>query len=223
MISCLIAESELQHKFSCIRAILLDWDGVFNNGFKQENGSGFSETDSMGLNLLRYSIFLKSHSIPYVGLISGEKNPAAIFYSRREHFHACYFSVKDKSIALQDFLSRFGLNGQEVIYFFDDVLDLPVARRSGMRAYIGHPSRNKFQEYLIKEKLVDIMSDLGGGNHALRELCEYLMDKCGTWSDILRSREKYDDHYKAYIHERNVITTAFYTCESSGILPAQPD
>ncbi|MFM7838489.1 MAG: hypothetical protein ACKO6K_02890, partial [Chitinophagaceae bacterium] len=44
----------LQEKLSNVRAYVFDWDGVFNEGFKNEQGSSaFSEIDAMGINLLR--------------------------------------------------------------------------------------------------------------------------------------------------------------------------
>ena len=51
--------SVLIEKLSKVKALLFDWDGVFNDGRKtQTSGSGFSEVDSMALNMLRFSLWL---------------------------------------------------------------------------------------------------------------------------------------------------------------------
>ena len=51
---------ELKQKLMNVKAFVFDWDGVFNNGQKQSSGgSHFSEVDSMGLNLLRFSHYLR--------------------------------------------------------------------------------------------------------------------------------------------------------------------
>ena len=44
----------LSTSFRNIKAIILDWDGVFHSGYKSLKGeSQFSEADSMGMNMLR--------------------------------------------------------------------------------------------------------------------------------------------------------------------------
>lgn len=217
MFFSLLKKEDLLKKLSYIRCILLDWDGVFNGGYKLMHGSGFSETDSMGLNLFRYFIFRKNNSLPVCVILSGEKNDTSIYFSSREHLHACYFKVKDKSIALNDIKKRWSLNEEEIIFFFDDVLDLPVARKTGIRAYVHHPSRNKFLDFLKKENLCDIYSDLGGGNNALREIFENLMDLEFDYSSIIISRELYDMQYTNYITLRNSINPEFFILENSEI------
>ena len=55
--------SEIDRKLTHIKAFVFDWDGVFNNGVKNENkSSNFNEIDSMGTNMLRFSYFLKYSS-----------------------------------------------------------------------------------------------------------------------------------------------------------------
>lgn len=218
MFNSLISKEEIQIRLGKIRCVLLDWDGVFNNGYKHTEGSGFSETDSMGLNLFRYFLFRKNNLLPFCAIISGEKNDTAFYYSKREHLHACYFKIKDKSIALNDFKKRWNLKDDEIIYFFDDVLDLPVARNVGLRAYIHHPSRTHFLNYLKNENLCDIYSDLGGENAALREIFENLMVLGNDFSSILLSREKYDGRYAEYITERNSVQTEFYYLHNCEII-----
>ena len=44
-------EPELLRRLARTKAVLFDWDGVFNDGFKDaEGGSPFSEVGSMGVN-----------------------------------------------------------------------------------------------------------------------------------------------------------------------------
>lgn len=218
MFTSLISKEDIQIRLSKIRCILLDWDGVFNNGYKHIEGSGFSETDSMGLNLFRYFLFRKNNSLPFCAIISGEKNETAFYYAKREHLHAFYFKIKDKFIALNDFKKRWNLKDDEIIYFFDDVLDLPIARTVGLRAYIHHPSRSHFLDFLKNENLCDIYSDLGGGNSALRELFENLMVLGDDFSSILLSREKYDEFYGNYITIRNAVNAEYYFLQNTEII-----
>jgi 3-deoxy-D-manno-octulosonate 8-phosphate phosphatase (KDO 8-P phosphatase) len=44
-------EPELLRRLARTKAVLFDWDGVFNDGFKDaEGGSSFSEVGGMGVN-----------------------------------------------------------------------------------------------------------------------------------------------------------------------------
>src|SRR5690606_25525005 len=67
-IFCVSPESFLK-KSKSISAFIFDWDGVFNDGTKNENGSSpFGEVDAMGANLLRYSTYLRNGEMPVVAL-----------------------------------------------------------------------------------------------------------------------------------------------------------
>ena len=75
--------SDIEKRLSKAKAFIFDWDGVFNNGFKLgQAGSGFSEVDSMGTNLLRYSHHLISGKLPVTAIISGEKNDTAFYFCK---------------------------------------------------------------------------------------------------------------------------------------------
>src|SRR4051812_41410645 len=79
--------SSISKKLEGIKAFIFDWDGVFNNGQKLGSGSSsFSEVDSMGTNLLRYSHFLKHDKLPLTAIISGERNETAFYFCQRECF-----------------------------------------------------------------------------------------------------------------------------------------
>ena len=74
-----------------IRAVVFDWDGVFNDGSKGAgHTSTFSEADSMGTNLLRYGLQLHRGRMPIAAVISGENNPSAREFVLREHFDCLY-------------------------------------------------------------------------------------------------------------------------------------
>src|SRR5436190_10827070 len=119
-----------------VKAVLFDWDGVFNNGFKQGTfGSVFSEVDSMGTNMLRYALWRASSILPatailpVTAIITGETNPSALQLAQRESFHAVYSHIKNKGEVFARFLAEYKLQPSEVLFFFDDILDLSVAEQ----------------------------------------------------------------------------------------------
>mgnify|MGYP000391914701 CR=1 FL=1 len=63
---------ELARRLVDIKAVIFDWDGVFNGGVKGEGvSSTFNEADSMGTNMLRYGLWRKTKTPPVTTIISG--------------------------------------------------------------------------------------------------------------------------------------------------------
>jgi 3-deoxy-D-manno-octulosonate 8-phosphate phosphatase (KDO 8-P phosphatase) len=215
--------SDIETRLSKAKAFIFDWDGVFNNGFKTgQAGSGFSEVDSMGTNLLRFSYFLKTKHLPLSAIISGEKNESAQFFANREHFNLSFYKIAHKIDALNYICDHKGIKPEEVVYFFDDVLDLSIAKVCGLRIMIGKEATTLFTEYCINNNLVDYISSNDGGDHGVRESCEMLMTVNGTFSEVLKQRTEHTEVYKDYIRQRNNVDTLIYTKDGAGrIIPDQ--
>ena len=81
----IIPEASLIEKMKHIKAFVFDWDGVFTDAGKDHLlQSRFSEADSMGTNLLRFSYYLNHKELPITAIISGEKNSAAFTFVDRD-------------------------------------------------------------------------------------------------------------------------------------------
>ncbi len=212
-------ESELQvaERLKRTKAFIFDWDGVFNNGFKQgQNGSGFSEVDSMGTNLLRFSHFLIHGKTPITAIISGEKNDSAQFFAEREHFDFAFYKIAHKTDALNYICKEKNIEPEEVVYFFDDVLDLSIAKICGLRIMIGKNATTLFTNYCIKNDLVDYVSHNDGLNHGIRESCEMLMTLNHNFDTVLKLRTEFSDEYKRYLEFRNNVNVSFFTKNTEG-------
>ena len=213
------APQTISNRLKKIKAFVFDWDGVFNDAGKNENlSSNFNEVDSMGTNLLRFSYFLSEHELPITGLISGEKNILSFTFSKREHFDSCYFKIADKKEALFHFCEHQRIKPEEVCYFFDDVLDLSIAKLAGLRILIGRKSNPLFNDYLKKNLLTDYISGCRGGEYGLRESCEMLMGIAGRFDEVIQHRTDFSLTYKTYIDRRNSVETFFYTKEGNTIV-----
>lgn len=203
---------ELVTKLQGINAIIFDWDGVFNNGEKSaKGGSNFSEVDSMGTNLLRYSFYLKKGSLPLTAVISGEKNDTALYFSERECFNYSFYKIKNKTDALDFICSSEQINPKQIAFFFDDVLDLPVAEVCGLRLMVNQKVNPLFANYCVKNKIVDYISANNGGNCAVREITELLIALNGNYSEVITNRKKYSDNYQSYINKRKQVKPDFLT------------
>ena len=215
----LIPPNDMVYKLNNVKAFVFDWDGVFNTGEKNSNGSSsFNEIDSMGTNLLRFSYYLQTKKFPYTALISGEKNESAFFFAKRECFNASYFKIAHKKWAFDHFCSTHSLRPNEICYFFDDVLDLSVAKEAGLRILIARKASTLFTNYVKKNHLADYITANSSGNFAVRESCEMLMGSNGIFDDVITRRMKYDEVYQQYIAARKLTNTDFYTYDGEQII-----
>jgi 3-deoxy-D-manno-octulosonate 8-phosphate phosphatase (KDO 8-P phosphatase) len=215
----LISTKEIAQKLNSIKAFVFDWDGVFNNAEKNESrSSNFNEADSMGTNLLRFSYFLKEGNLPFSAIISGEKNQQSFYFSAREHFHSCYFKFSNKIEALQHFCTLHNLKVNEVCYFFDDALDLSIAKVCGLRILINRNAGILFKNYIRQNKLADYITFNSGSSYAIREACELLMACNDNFDDVLDKRTSYDNLYQNYLQQRNSIECNFFTTSKGNII-----
>jgi len=190
-------------KLTRIKAVLFDWDGVFNDGFKRgTEGSIFSEVDSMGTNLLRYALWKMNGSLPKTAIITGEKNPSAQILAEREHFDDVFFLSKNKRVSFEVFCKKHSLKPEEVLFFFDDVLDLEVAHQCGARIMIGRTANPLLKQFTKRGEAVDYITGHDGGRHGLREGCELVMGLLSLYGPVVKSRMVYSDEYQAYLKER---------------------
>ena len=209
----------MKNKLRSIKAFIFDWDGVFNNGQKNMEGhSGFSEVDSMGINLLRFNTYLFQKQIPLTAIITGEKNGLALSFAERENFNSIYYKVKNKETALLHFCKQHQLVPSEILFVFDDILDFSVAKLVGLRMMIGRRSNPLILEYAQQQRLVDYISYHDGETNALREITELCLLLTNNFQKVLELRMKFSEEYKTYISKRNEVDTVSYSAIADEIV-----
>lgn len=205
---------EIRQKLQNIKAFVSDWDGVFNTGMKGENiSSYFTEADSMGTNLLRYFLWEKNQEMPITAIITGANNPSARKWAEREHLQVLYSRIADKKQAILHLCEQENIEPKNVMYCFDDVNDLPVAKMVGLRFLIRRNASPLFKRFVDENKLADYITGQDGGHHAIREVCELLLGLSGQYGNIVQERVNFSENYQAYFTERQTISTKFLTME----------
>jgi 3-deoxy-D-manno-octulosonate 8-phosphate phosphatase (KDO 8-P phosphatase) len=196
---------QLMQKWSKIKAFVFDWDGVFNTGLKgHETTSHFTEADSMGVNMLRFSYWLtNNYTQPVTAIITGQNNVSAEHFANREHFNFIFSGCPDKQSAYEQFLESAGINHDEVMYVIDDVLDLTIADKCGLRIMINRYASPLFYNHVKTKKLADYISFNVGGENAVREVCELLIGLNGNYTTVMEKRMVFEGDYKTYLDERN--------------------
>jgi 3-deoxy-D-manno-octulosonate 8-phosphate phosphatase (KDO 8-P phosphatase) len=211
----------IKEKLKHIKAFVFDWDGVFNDGFKNDAGSSpYSEIDSMGTNMLRLSHYLQTGIHPVFAVISGEKNNAAFALAKRECFHAVYFRIKHKAGAIEHLAAQHGLKNEEIAFVFDDVLDFSATAITGLRIMVPHAANPLLAEFCIKNNLVDYITQCDGHEHAVRETAEMLIALKGNYEATMKNRMDFSAVYQEYLAKRNAVSTSFYTVDPDNNIKA---
>jgi 3-deoxy-D-manno-octulosonate 8-phosphate phosphatase (KDO 8-P phosphatase) len=219
----LSSPEEVCKRLDKIKAYVFDWDGVFNAGSKNERGtSDYNEVDSMGINMLRFSHWLKKNEAPVTAIISGEKNSASFQLCSREHFTSCYYKVAHKTDALDHLCATHKLRPEEIAFVFDDILDLSIADRCGVRILINRPGVSMVRNYVVEHKLADYITASTASNNALREACEMLIGIQGYWSKVMDERIHFSTTYQKYLHARNEVDTTYFSRINQQIEEANP-
>ncbi len=202
---------ELVKKIHKIRGFIFDWDGVFHIGWKGEMHSGaFSESDSMGLNMLRYGGWRRFHELPFMAIISGEKDKTASLFAEREHFNMVYTGIRDKKNALEHACASAGIMPQQVACVFDDINDLAMARHCGLRIQIRRSASPLFMEYTATRGECDYITAHPAQEHAVREFSELFLGVCGVFPEVVESRIAFDAEYQMYWKARNSVQTHYF-------------
>jgi 3-deoxy-D-manno-octulosonate 8-phosphate phosphatase (KDO 8-P phosphatase) len=211
--------STIKQKLKHIKAFVFDWDGVFNDGRKNIEGhSSFSETDSMGINMMRFSYYLQHKELPISVIFTGENNKLAISFAQRENFHSVYYKTPNKKKALDHLCEVYKISPSEVFFVFDDVLDFSVAELVGVRCMVTHDANTLLKKFAVEKGLVDYITKHNGNHNALREVSELIMMLADNFDETIENRMHYSELYNEYIQLRKNIPTQNFILKSESIV-----
>ena len=149
-----------------IKAIAMDVDGVLTDGGvwwgpNGEEWKRFHFADIMGLSLARKAGMV-------IALMSGENSPLVDRLASKFGITDVHKECKDKAGALRSFSEKHGLRLQEICFIGDDVNDLPALNIVGLSACPAD-ARPSIREHC------QVVTKLGGGNGAVREIVDMLL------------------------------------------------
>jgi 3-deoxy-D-manno-octulosonate 8-phosphate phosphatase (KDO 8-P phosphatase) len=171
---------------SKIKLLLMDVDGVLTNGklfhFPDAQGNmvetkGFDSQDGIALQWMQWK-GLKT------GVISGRESLGTAERARQVKMNYVYQGHIEKIPIFEKILAEANLQPDEVAYMGDDLTDLVVMRRVGFAIAVANarPEVKREAHYI---------TEASGGEGAVREAIEIILDAQGFWSEIL---EKYGSH-----------------------------
>ena len=160
----------LEHAQS-IRLMIFDVDGVMTDGglYYTESGEelkAFNSLDGHGLKMLRQSGVV-------LAIITGRTSRLVEHRAKNLGIDHLIQGAHDKLASFQQLLHDTGFTEQECGYMGDDVIDLPVMRRVAFAVAVPD-SPNLVRQH------AHYVTGARGGQGAVREACEIIMQAQGT-------------------------------------------
>jgi 3-deoxy-D-manno-octulosonate 8-phosphate phosphatase (KDO 8-P phosphatase) len=163
-----------------IKLVIFDVDGVLTDGtlFYDNHGEeikAFNAKDGHGLRMLEKAGIT-------VAIITGRQselvNHRAVNLNLSPEM--IYQGYSDKRLAFEDLLKKTGLLPEQIAYVGDDIIDLSVMTK------VGLPIAVRDAHWFVLQH-ADWVSEQAGGQGAVREICEMLLEAQGKLQILLKT------------------------------------
>jgi len=174
--SAVRGQERLARKLAAIKLFLCDVDGVMTDGAVfiglENEVKRFYIPDGLGLHQLQWAGIK-------VGWISNR--PSAATQRRAAELKIDFLSQGrgSKVAAAEEILAKAGLSFAEVCYMGDDLMDLGLLGRVG----VAVTAPNAVAE---AKAAADYVTRAGGGQGAVREVCELILKAQKKWHSVLQ-------------------------------------
>ncbi len=169
---------EFNQKAKHIKLLVIDVDGVLTAGHLVYSDQGvtlkaFHVHDGLGLQLLKKSGVKIAAITTCVAKLNQVRLEAL-------GFDDIFLGQKDKRVAYQQLADKYKLNDEQIAYMGDDLPDLALIRRAGL-GVIPANAVSTLKTY------ADWQTTKRGGDGAVRELCEQLMQAQDTFDNLVET------------------------------------
>lgn len=164
-----------------IKVLILDVDGVLTDGklFFDEQGKeykSFNARDGLGIKLLQKSGV-------QVAVISGRASKPVALRMEMLGIDLVYLGQTDKGRAFKEIIAKVGCTADQAAHVGDDLIDLPVLIQVGLAIAVQDAS-----ELILP--YVDWQTHLTGGQGAVREVCDFILQAQGKMDALVESFKK---------------------------------
>nr|WP_308418624.1 3-deoxy-manno-octulosonate-8-phosphatase KdsC [Chitinimonas arctica] len=154
-----------------VRLMIFDVDGVMTDGSLYYTDAGeelkaFNSLDGHGLKMLQ-------NSGVQLAIITGRTSRLVEHRARNLGINRLVQGAHDKLASFETLLAETGFTPAECGYMGDDVIDLPVMRRVGFAVAVPDSPD-------IVRQNAHYVTGARGGNGAVREACDLIMQAQGT-------------------------------------------
>ncbi|WP_104697951.1 MULTISPECIES: KdsC family phosphatase [unclassified Helicobacter] len=164
-----------------IELLLLDMDGTLTDGklyylHTREEFKAFNVQDGMGITCW---LELKKK----IAIISGRASQSAMARTKDLGIDECFFGIKDKGEVALELMKKYKLQADQVACMGDDINDLLMFDVCGLKI----APANAVQR--VKEN-ADLILNHSGGEGAVREAIDYILQKEGLEGKVLEFFKK---------------------------------
>jgi 3-deoxy-D-manno-octulosonate 8-phosphate phosphatase (KDO 8-P phosphatase) len=162
-------------KLKKIKLLIMDVDGVMTDGriIMDDDGremKNFNVRDGHGIKVLqRFGI--------KVALLTGRQSKVVMHRAKDLDINDVYQKVFNKKEVFEKIIKKHKISADEAAFIGDDIIDIPVLNRVGFSVAVADAIEvvKKSADYVTKNK---------GGNGAVREVCEMILQAQGKWPEI---------------------------------------
>ena len=163
-------------KAARLKLLILDVDGVLTDGRLFFDNQGleykcFHARDGHGIKLLRQTGV-------EVAVISGRKSNSVALRMQSLGIDHVYQGYENKIAAFEELMQKLGIEPLQAAHVGDDVLDLPIMTRVGLAIAVDDA------HFAVKQR-AHWCTSLAGGQGAVREVCDLIMQAQGTFASTL--------------------------------------
>jgi 3-deoxy-D-manno-octulosonate 8-phosphate phosphatase (KDO 8-P phosphatase) len=168
----------VMEKAKKLKLLILDVDGVLTDGRLFFDNEGveykcFHARDGHGIKLLRLTGV-------EVAVISGRNSNSVALRMKNLGIEHVYQGHENKLSAFAEILEKTGIKPDQAAHVGDDLLDLPIMMRVGLAIAVSDAN------FAVKER-ADWCTTLSGGQGAVREVCDLIMQAQGSFQSVLDS------------------------------------
>lgn len=159
-----------------LKLLILDVDGVLTDGklFFDNQGNeykSFHARDGHGIKLLRQTGV-------EVAVISGRKSSSVALRMKNLGIEYVYQGHEDKRAAFDELIQKTGIRPEQAAHMGDDLMDLPIMMAVGLAIAVNDAN------FAVKQR-AHWCTTLPGGQGAVREVCDFIMQAQGNFEDIV--------------------------------------
>ncbi len=159
-----------------IKLLILDVDGVLTDGGITLDGEGnelktFYVRDGHGIKML-------AAAGVQIAIITGRYSKVVEIRAHELGIKEVYQRCHIKSVAYEHLLQKLGISDRETAYIGDDIIDIPILRRTGLSVAVADATEEtKAESALITKNK--------GGRGSVREICELILKAKGKWKALM--------------------------------------
>ncbi len=160
------------HKFTKIKALIFDIDGVLTNSqvLSTEEGNLLRTTHTSDGYAMKRAI----QSGFEVMIISKGKSKGTLSRFKNLGLKEIHLDVKNKLDTYADIKSRYQLSDEEILYMGNDISDIGVLKLAGVAAC-------PFDANVDVRNVCNYISQYNGGEICVREIIERILRLNGKW------------------------------------------